>query len=62
MKPYSSELLAMAGTNFDFTTYPKRTLFTFATCLFFTRRGTDYVEVYLDEIATAAFRLSLIHI
>jgi len=40
--------------NFDFTTYPKRTKFAFATCMFFMRRDEDFVEVYLDEIAAAA--------
>jgi len=37
--------------NFDFTTWAKRTKFTFATCMFFTRSDDDCVEVYLDEIA-----------
>ena len=39
----------------DFKTWPERSKFTFATCLFFTRREHDAVEVYMDEIATAAF-------
>jgi hypothetical protein len=41
---------------FDFTTYSKRKKFTFATCMFFTRRDDDYTEVYLDEIASAAYQ------
>lgn len=40
----------------DFTTYTRRELYKFATCLFFTRSENDRVEVYLDEIATAAFK------
>jgi hypothetical protein len=39
----------------DFTTYAQRELYKFATCIFFTRSQDDHVEVYLDEIATAAF-------
>lgn len=39
---------------FDFTTSAQRKLYTFGTCLSFTRE--DVVEIYLDEIATAAFK------
>jgi len=39
----------------DFTTYAQRELYKFATCMYFIRREGDHVEVYLDEIATAAF-------
>jgi hypothetical protein len=39
----------------DFTTYAQRELYKFATCILFTRSEDDRVEVYLDEIATAAF-------
>jgi hypothetical protein len=43
--------------NVDFTTWAKRTHFRFATCMFFTNTGNDRcVEVYLDEIATAAYK------
>ena len=47
----------------DFTIYAQRELYKFATCIFFTRSEDDRVEVYLDEIATAAFdaRRQLIH-
>jgi hypothetical protein len=41
---------------YDYTTYSKRQKFAFATCMVFTRRENDYVEVYLDEIAAAACR------
>jgi len=39
----------------DFTTYAQRKVYKFAACMFFTRSKDDRVEVYLDEIATAAF-------
>jgi hypothetical protein len=42
--------------SYDFTTYPQRQKFTFATCQFFTRGAPDRIEVYLDEIATAAYQ------
>jgi hypothetical protein len=47
----------------DFTTYRQRELYKFAACIFFTRSKDDRVEIYLDEIATAAFdaRHRLIH-
>jgi len=47
----------------NFTTYAQRELYKFATCLTFTRSESDRVEVYLDEIATAAFAATrrLIH-
>ena len=41
---------------FDFTTFRNRTKFKLATCIFFTNRESDFVEVYLDEIAAAAFQ------
>jgi hypothetical protein len=41
---------------YDYTTYSKRQKFAFATCMFFTRREDNCVEVYLDEIAAAACR------
>jgi hypothetical protein len=49
--------------NWDFTTYRQRELYKFASCFFFTRSEDDRVEIYLDEIATAAFdaRRRLIH-
>jgi hypothetical protein len=39
----------------DFTTYTRRELYKFATCIFFTRGEGDRIEVYLDEIAAASF-------
>ena len=39
----------------DFTTYSQRRLYKFSTCILSTRSEDDRVEVYLDEIATAAF-------
>jgi hypothetical protein len=39
----------------DFTTYAQRELYKFATCIFFTRSKDERVEIYVDEIATAAF-------
>jgi hypothetical protein len=39
----------------DFTTYAQRGLYKFATCIFFTRSKDERVEIYVDEIATAAF-------
>jgi len=49
---------------YDFTTYAHRELYKFATCIFFTRSENDRVEVYLDEIAAAAFEAKrrLIHV
>jgi hypothetical protein len=47
----------------DFTTYAQRELYKFATCIFFARSKDERVEIYLDEIATAAFEATrrLIH-
>ena len=44
-------LRSKSDMNFDFTTWAKRTKFTFATCMLFTRTDEDCVEVHLDEIA-----------
>jgi len=58
-----SERLHEQDMIWDFTTYAKRELYKFATCILFTRSKDDRVEIYLDEIATAAFEAEhrLIH-
>jgi len=50
-----SERLHKQDMIWDFTTYGQRELYKFAACILFTRSRDDRVEVYLDEIATAAF-------
>jgi len=52
----TSRLLQMRNLIYDFKTFGERQKFKFATCLFFTCGDDDLVEVYLDEIATAAFK------
>jgi len=48
--------LHMRNMIYDFKTFAERQKFKFATCLLFTCSDDDLVEVYLDEIATAAFK------
>ena len=52
----TTRLLHMRNMIYDFKTFPERQKFKFATCLFFTCGDDDLVEVYLDEIATAAYK------
>jgi len=52
----TARLLHMRNMIYDFKTFADRQKFKFATCLFFTCGDDDLVEIYLDEIATAAFK------